>query len=95
MKQKYRIMIMALFGLIISMYSLIVYEVTIEGDAQAGFLVTNTELEEEPPTPSEPDEDGDPLPTTATNIFNLLLIGLLLLSMGGILLVIYKSKPTI
>lgn len=81
-------------------YSYIVKEVEledfntrIEGDAATGFVITNEEITEEPPTPpspedpEEPEKPGNELPKTATNMYNFLLIGMIILVLGfGVIL---------
>ncbi|GAA4080739.1 Cna B-type domain-containing protein [Amphibacillus indicireducens] len=92
------------------------YETTITGDAESGFIVTNTEIEEpEEPVEEDPDEEpeddkkvvpekneidkssnesGKLLPSTATNVFNLLLIGFVLLLVSGLGYYLLKKKRT-
>lgn len=79
------------------------YDITITGDAQSGFTITNKEVVEksmspEKGTPAKDTSDTSVtsdeklLPNTATDIFNYLLIGLILLVLGGLSYYLYHKK---
>src|SRR5690625_391003 len=78
------------------------YETDISGSAEEGFVITNTEIVEEPiieekdkDEPEEEPEDeaeGETLPKTATNNYNLLLIGSLLLMVGALIIIVLKAR---
>lgn len=69
------------------------YEVEVTGNVEDGFIVTNTEIIQEPAPKSEPKSDpkqeeptedsGKTLPKTATNNFTIGLIGFLMTALGG------------
>lgn len=84
------------------------YEKTISGDQNEGFIVVNKEIiedetdktdetdetdeTEDPVIDGDDNDDGKVLPKTATNVFNLLLIGFSILLISGIMYAFSRRK---
>lgn len=68
------------------------YEVDISGSAEGGFVITNTEILDEPEEGAEEESEGETLPKIATNNYNLLLIGSLLLIIGIFIAIVLQAR---